>query len=201
MQAGFLWAIIYKRGGRGERERGKGEERKKTDRRGRRLNGRDMGLWRDRKQWHCTFKANSLIKGSCQSSTFGLEGARCIICSLQTVDSTSKPSARQGGAPPGDGAHHCTLALPLSLQWPLLNLRGLHPVRENPAAHHYHHREPVSNLTLIKTKSIAHYTNAIDRRELEVRLIDDRYTQTIPRTEDYYLPKLHKKTWSDILAW
>lgn len=48
--------------------------------------------------------------------------------------------------------------------------------------HHYHLREPVGNLTLIKTQSIAHYIISIDRRELEVCLSvhhTDFYTEPI----------------------
>lgn len=45
--------------------------------------------------------------------------------------------------------------------------------------HHYHLREPLTNLTLIKTQSITHYTKATDRKGLEVSdHHKDNYTST-----------------------
>lgn len=43
-----------------------------------------------------------------------------------------------------------------------------------PSLCHYQLIQPVYNVSLIKTQSIAHYTVSIDRRELEVCLMDER---------------------------
>lgn len=62
--------------------------------------------------------------------------------------------------------------------------------------------EPVGNLTLIKVQSIAYYTNSTDRRELEVCLIDERYTQTIPQTTEPIISRiLIMSTIFSIPAW
>lgn len=110
----------------------------------------------------CTFKPNSLIKSPCQCSTSGLESVRRNTSSLMFIQYT-QPQKHQYSQ-----GQRCLMKYTI-VQCVLCDII----LYGKSSHHHYHLREPVSNLTLIKTQSIAHYTISIDRRELEVSLIDE----------------------------
>lgn len=136
----------------------------------------------------CTFKPNSLIKGPCQGSAFGPEWVRCNISCLMFILYTQKHQYSWG--------QYCLMKYTIVLYVVCdIILFG------KSSHHHYHLREPVSNLTLIKTQSIAHYTIAIDRRELEVCLIDETLSPSHRLLYQTHYPTTPPNTVFSIPAW
>ncbi len=150
---------------KGRREWGRQEGMKKRQRR-KRLNVGDTRSWRDRKQWqsvHLNLTAWLRVP---------VKVLLLVLCSNTLLNLKNTSTVVRDSAGWWSTLLHCCFSYTLCD----ITLYG------KTSRHHYHLREPVSNLTLIKTQSIAHYAIAIDRRELEVRLIDERHSQTITQT-------------------